>query len=186
MPGGAPRHHGSDHWRAGCRETGLSRSGRGRRKRTRTTGTSSAAYFTRVGGSGKRNDGNVVTAPRADRTRSVPLVRRRPLGPHDRPLPQRPNIKITSRHPQQPDSACPRPRSAVSLVRINQLPAYAAARPQLPPTAYELESPYTRYAEQGQIIKRAVKDQYFLLEDPPLTAQPLSPGQLHDSINVGD
>ncbi|MFG2847832.1 hypothetical protein ACGF12_32375 [Kitasatospora sp. NPDC048296] len=45
-PGEAPRHHGSDHWRAGCRETGASRSGRGRRKRTRTTGTSSAAYFT--------------------------------------------------------------------------------------------------------------------------------------------
>jgi hypothetical protein len=44
--GGGLRHHRSDHWRAGCRETGPSRSGRGRRKRTRTTGTSSAAYFT--------------------------------------------------------------------------------------------------------------------------------------------
>ncbi len=46
MPDEAPHHHGNDHWRAGCRETGLSGSGRGRRKRTHTMGTSSAAYFT--------------------------------------------------------------------------------------------------------------------------------------------
>ncbi|MER5218582.1 hypothetical protein ABT063_51015 [Streptomyces sp. NPDC002838] len=35
-----------DHWRAVCWETSPHRSGRGRRKRTRATGTSSAAYFT--------------------------------------------------------------------------------------------------------------------------------------------
>ncbi|WP_373687035.1 hypothetical protein [Streptomyces lunaelactis] len=37
---------GNHHWRAVCRETGPYRWGRGRRKRTRATGTSSAAYFT--------------------------------------------------------------------------------------------------------------------------------------------
>ncbi|MFD4605358.1 restriction endonuclease [Streptomyces sp. NPDC058464] len=34
------------HWRAGCCESDPSRSGRGRRKRTRATGTSPAAYST--------------------------------------------------------------------------------------------------------------------------------------------
>src|SRR5258705_2136785 len=38
---------GKDRWRAVCWETSPHRSGRGRRKRTRATGTSSAAYFTR-------------------------------------------------------------------------------------------------------------------------------------------
>ena len=44
----ASHRYGSNHWRAGCREIGTSRvhSGRGRRKRTSTRGTSSAAYFT--------------------------------------------------------------------------------------------------------------------------------------------
>jgi hypothetical protein len=35
-----------DHWRAVCGEARQHGSGRGRRKRTRTTGTSPAAYFT--------------------------------------------------------------------------------------------------------------------------------------------
>jgi hypothetical protein len=37
---------GIDHWRAVCRETDQHGSGRGRRKRTSTRGTSPAAYFT--------------------------------------------------------------------------------------------------------------------------------------------
>jgi len=36
----------SDHWRARYGETRAAGSGRGRRKRTRTAGTSPAAYFT--------------------------------------------------------------------------------------------------------------------------------------------
>jgi hypothetical protein len=45
-PDGPPGQHGTDHWRAGCRETGPSRSGRGRRNSTPTRSTSLAAYFT--------------------------------------------------------------------------------------------------------------------------------------------
>ncbi|MGH3722425.1 MAG: N-6 DNA methylase, partial [Pseudonocardiaceae bacterium] len=45
---------GNDHWRAVCAERRPYRSGRGRRKRTRTTGTSPAAYFTRRGATRKR------------------------------------------------------------------------------------------------------------------------------------
>ena len=50
-----PRHHGNNHWRAGCRETGTSRSGRGHRKRTSPRGTSSAAPLHSTGGSWKRS-----------------------------------------------------------------------------------------------------------------------------------
>jgi hypothetical protein len=51
----------SDHWRARYGETRSAGSGRGRRKRTRTAGTSPAAYFTRRGAVGK---GPVLLAPR--------------------------------------------------------------------------------------------------------------------------
>lgn len=37
---------GSDHWRAVCGQSRLHGSGGGRRKRTRSTGTSPAAYLT--------------------------------------------------------------------------------------------------------------------------------------------
>lgn len=47
MQAGTTSQRENDHWRAGCCESGLSRSGRGRRKRTRTAGTSPAAYSTR-------------------------------------------------------------------------------------------------------------------------------------------
>jgi hypothetical protein len=39
----------NDHWRARYGETRSAGSGRGRRKRTRTAGTSPAAYFTQLG-----------------------------------------------------------------------------------------------------------------------------------------
>ena len=46
-PDGPQPSPGNDHWRAVCVERRPYHSGRGRRKRTRTTGTSPAAYFTR-------------------------------------------------------------------------------------------------------------------------------------------
>jgi hypothetical protein len=46
MPDGPQPQPGNDHWRAVCAERRPYRSGRTRRKRTQTTGTSPAAYFT--------------------------------------------------------------------------------------------------------------------------------------------
>ncbi len=45
---------GTEHWRAVCLESDQHGSGRGRRKRTPTTGTSPAAYFTRREAARKR------------------------------------------------------------------------------------------------------------------------------------
>ncbi|HET6355437.1 MAG TPA: transposase [Streptomyces sp.] len=46
MQDGAPLFPGSNHWRAVCGQSRLHGSGGGRRKRTRSTGTSPAAYLT--------------------------------------------------------------------------------------------------------------------------------------------
>jgi hypothetical protein len=46
MQDGAQLFPGSDHWRAVCGQSRLHGSGGGRRKRTRSTGTSPAAYLT--------------------------------------------------------------------------------------------------------------------------------------------
>ena len=60
------------HWKAGCRESGPSCLGRGRRKRATTRSTSPAAYSTRRGAHGK---GRQRTSPGAYPT-ARPVLRR--------------------------------------------------------------------------------------------------------------
>ncbi len=57
------------HWKAGCRESGLSCLGRGRRKRATSRSTSPAAYSTLRG----RGGGNVTSLPGVNRVKDCAL-----------------------------------------------------------------------------------------------------------------
>jgi hypothetical protein len=95
-PDGPQPSPGNEHWRAVCVERRPYRSGRGRRNRTRTTGTSPAAYFTRRAG---------LETEHADHGHRVAHPSGKPAEHRPRDLPVSHCHRASSRPNHPPDSA---------------------------------------------------------------------------------